>query len=163
MYNRYMPNFADYKELYHYDEKRSLVRNEMTGDVRMMKKLSHYDESVYSYLYANPEKHIPRIIELYKDAYGSLYVIEEFVQGNTFDVLISDQTMPDNKKLKYFLDLLEGLTFLHNTPNPIIHRDLKPSNIMVTENGDVKILDYDAAKVYKPNSTGDTTFLEQTE
>lgn len=154
-----MNNLGEYKELYHYDSKRSLVRNELTGDVRMMKVLSHYDEGVYAYLFANAEKHIPKIYEYHKDASGNLVVIEEFVQGNTFDVLINDSKMPDKTKLGYFLELLEGLTFLHNAPNPIIHRDLKPSNIMVTDKGEVKILDYDAAKIYKPDSTGDTTYL----
>ncbi len=154
-----MSNLSEYKELYHYDNKRSLVRNELTGDVRMMKILSHYDEGVYIYLYSNPDKHIPKIYELYKDASGKLIVIEEFVQGNTFDILISDNTMPDKTKLEFFLDLLEGLVFLQSAPNPIIHRDLKPSNIMITERGEVKILDYDAAKIYKPGNNGDTTYL----
>jgi hypothetical protein len=154
-----MGNLSEYRELYHYDNKRSLVRNELTGDVRMMKILSHYDESVYAYLYAHPEKHIPKIYEFFKDGYGNLIVVEEFIQGNTFDVLISDSEMPDKTKLSYFLEMLEGLVFLHSAPNPIIHRDLKPANIMVTEKGEVKILDYDAAKIYKPDSSGDTTYL----
>ncbi len=154
-----MGNLSEYRELYHYDNKRSLVRNELTGDVRMMKILSHYDESVYAYLYAHPEKHIPKIYDYFKDGYGNLIVVEEFIQGNTFDVLISDSEMPDKTKLGFFLDLLEGLEFLHSAPDPIIHRDLKPANIMVTEKGEVKILDYDAAKIYKPGSTGDTTYL----
>ncbi len=154
-----MSGLSEYKELYHYDNKRSLVRNEMTGDVRMMKILPHYDEDVYAYLFANPEKHIPKIYEYYKDASGNLIVIEEFIQGNTFDVLISDTTMKDKAKLGYFLELLEGLDYLHNAPKPIIHRDLKPANIMITEKGEVKILDYDAAKIYKPGNTGDTTYL----
>ncbi len=154
-----MGNLSEYRELYHYDNKRSLVRNELTGDVRMMKILSHYDENVYAYLYAHPEKHIPKIYDYFKDGYGNLIVVEEFIQGNTFDVLISDSEMPDKTKLSYFLEMLEGLAFLHNAPNPIIHRDLKPANIMVTEKGEVKILDYDAAKIYKPDSSGDTTYL----
>ena len=154
-----MSGLSEYKELYHYDNKRSLVRNEMTGDVRMMKILPHFDEDVYAYLFANPEKHIPKIYEYYKDASGNLIVIEEFIQGNTFDVLISDKQMNDKTKLGYFLELLNGLDYLHNAPKPIIHRDLKPANIKLTEKGEVKILDYDAAKIYKPGNTGDTTYL----
>lgn len=154
-----MINISEYRELYHYDDKHSLVISQITGDVRMMKTLSHYDESVYVYLCANPNKYIPQIYGIFKDSNNNLIVIEEFIQGNTFDMLINDKTIPDKKKLSFFLELLEGLSFLHNAPNPIIHRDLKPSNLMVTERGEVKILDYDAAKVYKPNSSGDTTFL----
>jgi serine/threonine protein kinase len=154
-----MNNISEYRELYHYDEKHSLVISQITGDVRMMKTLSHYDESVYVYLCANPNKFIPQIYGIFKDSNNNLIVIEEFIQGNTFDMLINDKTLPDKKKLNLFLELLEGLSLLHNAPNPIIHRDLKPSNLMVTEKGEVKILDYDAAKVYKPNGSGDTTFL----
>lgn len=154
-----MHNFSEYKELYHYDSKRSLVINEMTGDVRMMKTLSHYDENVYAFLSSRREKHIPELYEFFKDANNNLIVIEEVIQGNTFDVIINDRNMPDKTKLNFFFELLEGLSFLHSAPYPIIHRDLKPSNIMVTDKGEVKILDYDAAKVYKPNNTGDTTFL----
>lgn len=133
--------------------------NQITGDIRMKKTLSHYDENVYFYLFANKNKHIPVIHGLYKDASNNLIVLEEYVQGNTFDIMMSDQNIPAKQKLAYFLDLLEGLNFLHNAPTPIIHRDLKPSNIIITENGEVKILDYDAAKIYKPDSNGDTTFL----
>ena len=154
-----MNNLSEYRELYHYDEKHSLVISQITGDVRMMKTLTHYDESVYVYLSTHPNKYIPLIYGIFKDANGNLIVIEEFIQGNTFDVMMNDRTIPDKKKLGFFLELLEGLSFLHNAPNPIIHRDLKPSNLMITEKGEVKILDYDAAKVYKPNSNGDTTFL----
>lgn len=153
-----MHDLSEYRELYHYDSKRSLVINEVTGVVYMMKTLSDYDEGVYAYLSEHKEKHIPEIYFYTKDANNNLIVIEEVIQGNTFDVIIN-KAIPDKEKLSYFYELLEGLSFLHNAPNPIIHRDLKPSNIMVTNKGEVKILDYDAAKVYKPENTVDTTRL----
>ncbi len=153
-----MHNMSEYKELYHYDDKRSLVMNEVTGDVRMMKRLTHFDEDVYAYLSSHRDDHVPLIYDYWKED-ETLIVIEEVVQGNTFDIVINDRTMPDKEKLKLFVELLEGLRFLHSADKPIIHRDLKPSNIMVTEKGEVKILDYDAAKIYKADSTGDTTNL----
>ena len=154
-----MHDLSEYKELYHYDSKRSLVINEVTGVIYMMKTLSDYDEGVYAYLSEHKEKHIPEIYFYTKDSNKNLVVIEEVIQGNTFDVIINNSTMPDKEKLSYFYELLEGLSFLHSAPNPIIHRDLKPSNIMITNKGEVKILDYDAAKVYKPENTVDTTRL----
>ena len=133
--------------------------NQMTGEIRMMKRLSYFDETVYAYLVQHNDKHIPKIYEFYRDQNNSLIVIEEFIPGNTFDVIINDHNMTDKTKLSYFMQLLEGLAFLHNAPNPIIHRDLKPANIMVTSEGVVKILDYDAAKTYKPDRDSDTTLL----
>ena len=153
-----MHNLSEYKELYHYDDKRSLVMNKVTGDVRMMKRLTHFDEGVYALLASYKDIHVPVIYEYWKED-PVLIVIEEVVQGNTFDIVINDKSMPEKEKLGLFLELLEGLRFLHSAKPPIIHRDLKPSNIMVTDKGEVKILDYDAAKIYKADSTGDTTNL----
>ena len=154
-----MHDLSEYKELYHYDSKRSLVMNEVTGVVYMMKTLTTYDEDVYEYLSTHKERHIPEIYFYIKNSNGNLVVIEEVVQGNTFDVIIDSSSMPDSEKLKCFQELLEGLSFLHNAPKPIIHRDLKPSNIMITNSGELKILDYDAARIYKPDNSGDTTRL----
>lgn len=159
MYNYFMHDLSEYRELYHYDSKRSLVINEVTGVIYMMKTLSDYDEDVYAYLSEHKEKHIPEIYFYTKDSKNNLVVIEEVIQGNTFDVIINNTSMPDKEKLNYFYELIEGLSFLHNAPAPIIHRDLKPSNIMLTNKGEIKILDYDAAKVYKPENTVDTTRL----
>lgn len=133
--------------------------NEVTGVVYMMKTLTTYDEDVYEYLSTHKERHIPEIYFYTKNSNGNLVVIEEVVQGNTFDVIIDSSSMPDSEKLKCFQELLEGLSFLHNAPKPIIHRDLKPSNIMITNSGELKILDYDAARIYKPDNSGDTTRL----
>ena len=65
-----MNDLSVYKELHHYDNKRSLVLNQMTGDVCVMKKLSHYDDDVYAYLRANRNNHIPIIYDYHKDDKG---------------------------------------------------------------------------------------------
>jgi len=154
-----MHDISKYKELYHYDSKRTLVIDKMTGEVWMMKRLSYYEEEVYRYLMEHKNVHIPSVEDYFKDDENNLIVIEEIVQGNSFDVIINDHNMPEKVKLEYFRQLLAGLSFLHKASTPIIHRDLKPSNIMITDRGEVMILDYDAARIYKPDSSGDTTHL----
>ena len=153
-----MSNPSVYKELYQYDNKHRLVMNEITGDVFISKTLAHYDYDVYRFLYEHHNRHIPRIIDFYKDG-DKLVVIEEYIRGDTFDVVINDPDLSDEKKLNYFIELCDGLEFLHNAPHPVIHRDLKPSNILVSEGGRVIIIDYDAAKTYKADRDQDTTFL----
>ena len=148
-----------YRELYHYDSGRSLVMDEVSGDIFYSKSLTHYDRAVYEFLSTNSDRHVPRVIRLIDQEDGKLTVIEEYIRGNTFDTVIDDPDMPKNDKLSYFIDLLEGLKFLHSAPKPIIHRDLKPSNIMVRDKGQVVIIDYDAAKVYKPGEDKDTVAL----
>ena len=123
-----------YKELYHYDDKHSLVMNEITHDVCFMKTLVHYDLSVYQYIKDNPNKFIPRIYDIMEQN-GVLRVVEEYIQGSSFDSVIGMRE------------------------RVIIHRDIKLSNIIIAEDGDLKIIDYDAAKVYKPGAKRDTVLI----
>ena len=70
--------------------------NEVTGDVRMMKRLTHFDEDVYAYLSSHRDSHVPVIYDYWKEE-DLLIVIEEVVQGNTFDIVINDRSMPDKE------------------------------------------------------------------
>ena len=147
-----------YKELYHYDDKHSLVMNEITHDVCFMKTLVHYDISVYQYIKDNPNKFIPRIYD-FIERDNVLCVVEEFIQGSSFDSVIYSGKLSDEVKLNYFVQLCYGIKYLHDAPHQIIHRDIKLSNIIIAEDGDLKIIDYDAAKVYKPGAKRDTVLI----
>lgn len=153
-----MNKLTEYKTLYQYDDKHKLVIDEISGDIYIQKTLTHYDVSVYSYLKSHPDRHIPGIISFHETE-DALVVTEDYIRGNTFDVIINDPSMKDSEKIRYFVDLGEGLKYLHNAPQPIIHRDLKPSNILVRDDGSIVIIDYDAAKTYKADQEQDTTCI----
>lgn len=55
--------------------------------------------------------------------------------------------------------IFDGISYLHHADPSIIHRDIKPSNIMIDQNRIVKIIDYDAAKLYVKNQSRDTVLL----
>ena len=124
------------------DDKKSIVL-----DTLYFKKiLSVYNISVFSWLRENKNPKIPQIKSFRQDG-DQLIVIEEFIQGKTLDEKLEEGISFSEKK-RILMDICEGLTFLHGAKPPIIHRDLKASNIMLTEDGNVKIIDYDAAKIY---------------
>jgi serine/threonine protein kinase len=91
-------------------------------------------------------KGITKVIDYNEDENG-LYIVLEYLEGDTLEQYISKVRglIPEKESKQLFLEILDAVKFAHN--NKIIHRDLKPSNIMITREGDVKIMDFGIAKV----------------
>ena len=139
------------------DDKKSIVLDTSNGLLYFKKILSVYNISVFSWLRENKNPKIPQIKSFRQDG-DQLIVIEEFIQGKTLDEKLEEGISFSEKK-RILMDICEGLTFLHGAKPPIIHRDLKASNIMLTEDGNVKIIDYDAAKIYVKDEKSDTVLI----
>ncbi|MEX2364488.1 MAG: serine/threonine-protein kinase, partial [Balneolaceae bacterium] len=73
------------------------------------------------------------------------FLILEFVKGTPIDEYCNTNKLKIPKRLDLFKKVLQTIEFAHS--NLVIHRDLKPSNILVTESGEVKILDFGIAKL----------------
>ena len=140
------------------DDKKSIVLDTSNGLLYFKKILSVYNISVFSWLRENKNPKIPQIKSFRQDG-DQLIVIEEFIQGKTLDEKLEEGGLSFSEKKRILMDICEGLTFLHGAKPPIIHRDLKASNIMLTEDGNVKIIDYDAAKIYVKNEKSDTVLI----
>ena len=84
----------------------------------------------------------------------NLYMISELVDGGP--VLTEGSYFPEDTCKTYFVQLIEGLAFLHF--HKIIHRDIKPSNLLVDGNGKLKITDFGVSKMFE----GDDAELRQT-
>lgn len=148
-----------YEELYHDDSgKQSIVRDRVSGRIYCRKVLSVYNVAVFAYLMSHPDIHVPRI-HSFREVDGRLIVLEELIAGDTLDYLLANDLLDEAQKKEVLLQICDGLVFLHEADPPIIHRDLKPSNIMVTDEGTVKIIDYDAAKTFDKTETRDTILI----
>lgn len=82
-------------------------------------------------------------------------IIMEFVTGTKLTDIIKEEINED-RLVNLFKKLLIGVGVLHNSN--IVHRDLKPDNILLTNNGDIKIIDYGLSKLIDFSSitrTGD--------
>lgn len=79
----------------------------------------------------------------YNDQY---YMALEFVNGDTLEDIITQRGfLPWQEAVHYAISILEGLSHAHGFN--IVHRDIKPSNIIVTNNNDLKILDFGIARI----------------
>ncbi len=89
--------------------------------------------------------HIATIYELYRSD-RDLLMVMEFVAGETLDHLLQRCGPLAPARAADILDqMLSALEHAHRAG--IVHRDLKPANVMVTEQGDVKIMDFGIARV----------------
>jgi serine/threonine-protein kinase len=73
------------------------------------------------------------------------YIVMEFVEGKTLRELMTSQNrIPTEKSIEIVSSILAALAYSHN--NGIIHRDIKPGNIMISDAGDVKVMDFGIAR-----------------
>ena len=152
-----------FKELHSYEGAgQSLVINEITGDVGVLKRLEHYNEEVYDELAGLKSRHLPKILchgrfENFCD--GKYIVIEEHISGVTLEEYLMTNKPSVKERMKLFREVADALIELHNLPKPVIHRDVKASNIMITNQGSAVLTDFDAAKIKNPEEARDTTLL----
>jgi|GEM_PF-2221640 len=74
------------------------------------------------------------------------YMVLEFVKGETLDAVIRRSgAVPWRDAVRYAISALEGLGHAHRFN--IIHRDVKPANIMLTEQQEIKLMDFGIARI----------------
>ncbi len=73
------------------------------------------------------------------------YIVMEYVDGRTVRDLLQDghRLLPE-RTLEIIDGVLRALDYSHQAG--IVHRDIKPGNVMVTRNGDVKVMDFGIAR-----------------
>ena len=92
----------------------------------------------------------PNIATIYavEEVDGETFIVMEYIKGRELkDVIASNlpQVMNLREVLEYAIQIAEGLQAAHE--EGVIHRDIKSANIMISEKGQVKIMDFGLAKI----------------
>lgn len=100
---------------------------------------------------------LPRIVGIEEDP-KFFYIIMDFVQGeNLKTVVTSSGPQGQDTVVSWGIKLCDVLTYLHG--KGIVYRDMKPANIMLSPDGNIKLIDFGIAREYKENASEDTTAL----
>ena len=76
---------------------------------------------------------------------GAPFVVMELVEGRSLDVYCDSQRLSIRERIEIFRKICAAVHYAHQSL--VIHRDLKPANILVTEDGEPKLLDFGIAKL----------------
>ena len=104
-------------------------------------------------------RHIARLYDAGMTAEGRPYLAMEFVDGSPIDVFATMHSLPVRARLQLFQQVTQAVDFAHR--RLIVHRDLKPSNILVTHGGDVRLLDFGAAKLLQDGGAPESALTRE--
>ena len=105
----------------------------------------------------------PNICTIYDfhEADGVFYIAMQYVEGKNVRQLVGGRPLELKSALSIAIQVCDALAYAHS--KNIIHRDIKAGNIMVTSNGQVKILDFGLAKLLEEDPANHPKGVDRTE
>jgi eukaryotic-like serine/threonine-protein kinase len=99
--------------------------------------------------------HIARLFDGGTTPEGLPYFVMEYVAGIPIDRYADEHRLSTAERLRLCLRVFDAVQHAHD--HHIVHRDLKPGNVLVTADGQPKLLDFGIAKILDPGNEADST------
>ncbi len=104
---------------------------------------------------------LPHIYDHFTDE-DHWYIVMEYINGETLEETLAKASgghLPVKQVLDIGMALCDVLAYLHAQNPSIIYRDVKPANIMITNRGDIYLIDFGIARRYRAQQSRDTGSL----
>ncbi|MEO1088256.1 MAG: serine/threonine-protein kinase, partial [Acidobacteriota bacterium] len=95
---------------------------------------------------------IARMYDAGSTADGRPYLVMELVEGLPIDRYCDERQLSILERIQLFRQVCDAVAFAHR--NLVVHRDLKPSNILITADGEPRLLDFGIAKILEGGDFG---------
>lgn len=102
--------------------------------------------------------HIAQLLDIGEALLGATrtrYLVLELVEGERIDAWCEARRLAVEARLRLFLQVCDAVAHAH--ARLVVHRDLKPGNILVTAEGQVKLLDFGVAKLLEDETGAELT------
>jgi serine/threonine-protein kinase len=126
----------------------------VTGRARLAERLAREREILATLEHPN----IARLYDAGVSADGQPYLALEYVEGERIDAWCARKALDVSARLRLFLQVARAVAHAH--ARLVVHRDLKPANILVTEAGEVRLLDFGIAKLLEDGRAQETELTQ---
>jgi serine/threonine-protein kinase len=103
--------------------------------------------------------HIARLYDAGIEAHGRPYFAMELVEGQAIDAFCRERHLPLRARIALLLQVCDAVAHAHS--RLVVHRDLKPGNILVTADGQARLLDFGIAKLMEGDRAEETALTRQ--
>ncbi len=141
---------AERDEPYHQRVALKLVRGAVSRDDHLVRRFIEERQILASLEHPR----IARLLDGGITAEGLPWFALEYVEGIPIDRYVEQHRSPIEARIELFLAVCDAVQYAHR--HLVIHRDLKPSNILVTADGQVKLLDFGIAKLVAGGQQAET-------
>lgn len=126
------------------------VKQGLIAETNILKGLNH--------------KYLPSIVDVIDD-HDTFLIVMDYIQGKSLNVILRESMeqegypIPVEDTISWGKQLCDVLYYLHTRQQPIIYRDMKPANVMLKPDGEISLIDFGTARVFKTGNSEDTTCL----